>query len=437
MKRVSIKRDIYLHLFGLLLLLTAAYGLMVSQSYHIGINESTKYEFLYELKVAERHYLATGEAPHSDNVTFQIFLDPAQIPLKFQQAFAWQDFQDDEIYEAYINPSNNGDLNSSAGYGTYLYAAKHPLQDSDQIFYIVSEYDEALYFELLELSPPESSSHLNSALLMIGTLLLLVFLVVRLMVYRLTKPIMTLSTWSNTLDLDDVSQLKDFRYIEIQALAEQLVNSVEAERGANDRERFFLRAASHELRTPITTISASSDMLQRLTEQIPNSGQRAVARIQRSVQSMQSLVITLLWMSRNNNLDTQYESIETEALLDKIVDGQRYLLSQKQVEVETNVSCGDIYQPRELVEVVLTNLVRNAFQHGGQGNVAMLLSKEGFEISNTTPDPNMSGKGSRDTSFGIGLELVERVCHSQGWQLSHQQHQDKFTVCVQFTDSKE
>ena len=47
----------------------------------------------------------------------------------------------------------------------------------------------------------------------------------------------------------------------------------------------------------------------------------------------------------------------------------------------------------------------------------MLLSKEGFEISNTTPDPNMSCKGSRDTSFGIGLELVERVCHSQGGSL--------------------
>ncbi|MEF1281680.1 histidine kinase [Vibrio fortis] len=313
MKRVSIRRDIYLYLFGLLLLLTGAYALMVSQSYHIGINESAKYGFLYELKAAEQHFLTTGEAPHSDNPTFQVFLEPSQIPLKFQQAFVWRDFQADEIYEAYL-PSN-----SEQGYGKYLYAAKHPVPGSSEILYIVSEYDEALYLTLFELSPPESVTQFNSAFLVIGALLLLVFLVVRLLVYRLTKPM----------------------------------------------------------------------------------------------------------------------SIETEVLLDKIVDGQRYLLSQKQVEVETNVSCGKIYQPRELVEVVLTNLVRNAFQHGGQGNVAMLLAEEGFEISNTTPEPGLSGKGSRDTSFGIGLELVERVCHSQGWQLSHQQHQDKFTVCVQFTDSKE
>ena len=431
MKRVSIRRDIYLYLFGLLLLLTATYALMVSQSYHIGINESAKYGFLYELKAAEQHYLTTGEAPRSDNPTFQVFLEPSQIPLKFQQAFVWRDFQADEIYEAYL-PSN-----SEQGYGKYLYAAKHPVPGSSEILYIVSEYDEALYLTLFELSPPESVTQFNSAFLVIGALLLLVFLVVRLLVYRLTKPIMALSSWSQTLDLEDVSKLKSFRYNEIHTLSEQLIRSVEGERSANDRERFFLRAASHELRTPITTISASGDMLERLSDQIPGSAQRAVARIQRSVQSMQSLVITLLWMSRNNNLDTQYESIETEALLDKIVDGQRYLLSQKQVEVETNVSCGEIYQPKELVEVVLTNLVRNAFQHGGQGNVAMLLSEEGFEISNTTPDPNLSDKSTRDTSFGIGLELVERVCHSQGWQLSHQQHQDKFTVCVQFTDSKE
>lgn len=427
MKRVSIKRDIYLYLFGLLLLLTAAYGLMVSQSYHIGINESAKYGFLYELKAAEQHYLATGEAPRSENPTFQVFLEPSLIPTKFQQAFSWQGFQADEIYEAYLSS------NTEQGYGKYLYAAKHPVPGSDQILYIVSEYDEALYLALFELSPPESVNQFNSAFLVIGALLLLVFLAIRVLVYRLTKPIMTLSTWSQTLDLDDVSQLGKFRYKEIQTLAEQLIRSVEGERSANDRERFFLRAASHELRTPITTISASGDMLERLADHIPNSGQRAVARIQRSVQSMQSLVITLLWMSRNNNLDTQYESIETEALLDKIVDGQRYLLSQKQVEVETNVSCGEIYQPKELVEVVLTNLVRNAFQHGGQGKVTMRLSEQEFEISNTSPDPNLPEDSSRDTSFGIGLELVERVCDSQGWPLTHKQHQDAFVVTVRFT----
>ena len=110
-------------------------------------------------------------------------------------------------------------------------------------------------------------------------------------------------------------------------------------------------------------------MLERLAEHIPNSGQRAVARIQRSVQSMQTLVITLLWMSRNSNLETQYESIPTKPLLTQIVNGQQYLLSQKQVEVETQVSCDEIHQPKELLEVVLTNLVRNAFQHGGHGSL--------------------------------------------------------------------
>ncbi|WP_434763257.1 sensor histidine kinase [Vibrio fortis] len=430
MKRVSIKRDIYLYLFGLLLLLTAAYGLMVSQSYHIGINESAKYGFLYELKAAEQHYLTTGEAPRSDNPTFQVFLEPSQIPAKFQQAFSWQDFQADEIYEAYINSTSN----SYQGYGKYLYAAKHPVPGSDQILYIVSEYDEALYLALFELSPPESVTQFNSAFLVIGGLLLLVFLSIRVLVYRLTKPILTLSTWSKTLDLDDVSHLEKFRYSEIQTLAEQLIRSVEGERSANDRERFFLRAASHELRTPITTISASGDMLERLAEHIPNSGQRAVARIQRSVQSMQTLVITLLWMSRNSNLETQYESIPTKPLLVQIVNSQQYLLSQKQVEVETQVSCDEIHQPKELLEVVLTNLVRNAFQHGGHGKVTMRLSDQEFEISNTSPDPTLAADSNRDTSFGIGLELVERVCNSQGWQLAHRQHQDAFIVTVRFNN---
>ncbi|WP_139684167.1 sensor histidine kinase [Vibrio tasmaniensis] len=421
--RVSIKRDIYLYLFGIVVLLTAIYSLMVSQSYQIGLNESAKYGFLYELEVAEQHYLETGQLPDYQNPTFQAFLSYSDLPAKFQQAFDWKTFDNDAIYDHY-HPSPNNES------GQYLYAAKHQVSGKDEALYIISEYDEAIYLNLFELNPPDSVNQINNAFIAIGALLLLVFLIIRLLIHRVTKPIIRLSKWSESLDVDKTEGLTQFRYKEIDQLASQLIKSVQGERQANERESFFLKAASHELRTPIATISASGDMLVRLSESIPNSGQRAVARIQRSATNMKALVTTLLWMSRNNEIETNYEQIKLTPLLDNIIESQRYLLKNKEVEIHTKVDQGEHSLPRELTEVVITNLVRNAFQHGGSGNIRITLTEHQFELTNRLEDENLANDSEQQTSFGIGLELIDRVCQNQGWQFTHETHNNEFIVKV-------
>lgn len=423
MNRVSIKRDIYLYLFGIVVLLTAIYSLMVSQSYHIGLNESAKYGFLYELEVAEQQYIETGQLPDYQNPTFQAFLSYSDIPAKFQQAFDWKAFDNDAIYEHY-------ELSSNSESGQYLYAAKHSISGSDEALYIISEYDEAIYLNLFELNPPDSVAQINNAFIAIGALLLLVFLIIRLLIYRVTKPIITLSKWSESLDVDKTEGLTQFRYKEIDQLASQLIKSVHGERQANERESFFLRAASHELRTPIATISASGDMLVRLSESIPNSGQRAVARIQRSATNMKALVTTLLWMSRNSEMETNYEQIKLEPLLNNIIESQRYLLKNKEVDIQINVAQQEHALPHELTDVVLTNLVRNAFQHGGSGSMSITLTEKQFEVINRLEDPNMANDSEQQTSFGIGLELIDRVCQNQGWLFTHKTHNNEFIVKI-------
>ena len=82
MTRVSIKRDIYLYLFGIVISLTAIYGLMINQSYQTGLYESAKYGFLYELKAAESEYLKSGQLPQSQSSTLQVYLDFSQVPQK-------------------------------------------------------------------------------------------------------------------------------------------------------------------------------------------------------------------------------------------------------------------------------------------------------------------------------------------------------------------
>lgn len=423
MTRVSIKRDIYLYLFGIVISLTAIYGLMINQSYQTGLYESAKYGFLYELKAAESEYLKSGQLPQSQSSTLQVYLDFSQVPQKFLTAFDWNSFENDAIYERY-NPATD------ATSGEYLYAAYHHIPSIDATLYVVSQYDESIYLELFELNPPESVSQFNSAFIMIGGLLLLVFLIIRLLIYRLTKPILVLSQWSETLDLNQTEKLERFRYREVDLLANQLVESVRNERDAIDREEFFLRAASHELRTPVSIMSASGEMLGRLSDSMPRGGQRAVARIQRSVATMQTLITTLLWMSRNTQTELEASRVNFNHLASEIIESHRYLIESKDISVELDASSDSLQTqvPLALIQIVLTNLVRNAFQHSADGIVHIELSEERITISN--PVELSDSQQSTETSFGIGLVLIEKVCRNQGWHFIHQQKDDTYLAKV-------
>lgn len=423
MKRVSIKRDIYLYLFGVVISLTAIYGLMINQSYQIGLNESAKYGFLYELKLAEAEFLASGKLPQSQSSTLQVYSDFNLIPDKFLSLFDWDTFENDVIYEDYIESTSNG-------YGEYVYAALHYVEQTNSYLYVVSQYDEAVYTELLNQSPPESVSKFNSAFLIVGLLLLFVFLLIRLLVYRLTKPIITLSKWSQTLDLEQTDKLNHFRYREVDILAKQLLESVKQQREAIEREEFFLRAASHELRTPVSIISASGEMLNRLSESMTKGGQRAVGRINRSVVTMQNLITTLLWMSRNRFDDLEINDVDLEQLASTILSNHRYLLDGKQVEIEVNTTTDitPVTLPSILIEIVMTNLIRNALQHTSQGVITIELSNVGVKVTNAIEEDNPS---SEEVSFGIGLILIERLCRHQDWQFEYQREKE-FVAKISF-----
>ncbi|MGR5128560.1 histidine kinase dimerization/phospho-acceptor domain-containing protein [Photobacterium swingsii] len=427
MKRVSIKRDIYIYLFGLLLSLTAIYALMINQSYEVGLNESAKYSFLYEIKLAEKHYLASGELQPSHSQSFQIFDDFGKIPTVYLEQFDWNSFEQDAIYEQYI-------ASKDGGFGQYYYAAYHYVESKQVYLYVVSQYDEAVYYDLFEQNPPESISQANSAFLMIGFILLLIFVLIRLLIHRLTKPILQLSKWSQTLDLNEADTIQSFRYTEVQQLANQLVTSVQSQQQSIEREEFFLRAASHELRTPISIISASSEMLTRLAGAIPNSGQRAVKRIERSVVTMQNLVTSLLWMSRNQQLDVEMSQVDIKAIVKDTLDQHRYLSDEKDLKINlvADDTCLSHPMPVVLVEIIITNLIRNALQHASKGEVEIYVSSHGISISNALDESghnslsqNDSPLGDSEVSFGIGIILIERLCQHQNWQFTHLSEKNK------------
>lgn len=171
-------------------------------------------------------------------------------------------------------------------------------------------------------------------------------------------------------------------------------------------------------------------MLTRLSDSMTKGGQRAVARINRSVVTMQNLITTLLWMSRNQLDDLEIEEVDLEQLVQTILTNHQYLQDGKQVAIKVNASPQNspVKLPSILVEIVLTNLIRNALQHTKQGAINIELSGSDIQVTNSLEDSESS---SSEVSFGIGLILIERLCRHQEWKFEYHQ-ETEFIASVSF-----
>ncbi|GAL31543.1 probable two-component sensor [Vibrio maritimus] len=420
---ISIKRDVYLFLFGLLFLLVTAYSIMVSQSYYLGLEESAKYEMLYEMRAVEKYYQEKGTLPDTEGRTFQVFSSLDVMPTHFRKSFDWQAFEPGEIYEHYLVSKGNSNAH-------YLYASTQQVENKDNRLYFVTTYDKSLYYQLLESDIPESYTQFNQALLISGALLLAVFIMVRWLVYRLTQPVFRLAKWSATIDTQTPPSQQKLRYQELIGLADTLTQSIERERESIAREETFLKTASHELRTPIATISASNELIARGTEHLSPSQKRATNRINRATANMNNLITALLWLSRKEQLPVQESNVRLKDLVAELVENNRYLIERKAVEVEVHCESAKVIKlPLELTQITLTNLIRNAFQHCVDGQITIRVVEDGILISNPTTEQN---EESSPTGFGIGLTLVEKVCHLQNWSLRFERSSSTYATELMF-----
>ncbi|WCE32405.1 sensor histidine kinase [Vibrio sp. SCSIO 43137] len=424
----SIKRDIYIFLFSLAIGLSVVYGLLMSKSYELGMNESAEYAFRYEVATIEKLYQKTGQLPPlPKGDTLQAYTDIKHIPAKYQNKVNWQELKPDTLKEVSFWTEEDY---------LYLYAFKYPLSGSDTTIYFLSEYSANQVTEITEKYPPESA-RTDGVGTFAGALILIVFILARLLIHRITSPFFKLSDWAKTLDLDQTPDHKNLRYQELNLLARQLSTSVKKQREVVEREEFFLRAASHEMRTPITIISASTEMLNRVSEGAPKSTQRAINRISRSVSGMRDTMTALLWLARENTHDLETESIVLKSLVDEVIHDHQHLISGKEIEIEINEEDKASLEREipELSRIVIVNLLRNAIQHTESGKVEIQLSPSYIEISNPyqTIEQRSSTANINTVSFGIGLFLVEKICSKQGWQFKYSQNQQRFSASVTFS----
>ncbi len=194
-----------------------------------------------------------------------------------------------------------------------------------------------------------------------------------------------------------------------------------------EREQRFASDVSHELRSPVTALSAAADVLVSRKSEFSERNQQAIDIMQKQIQRFDRTVLDLLELSR---LDAKVANQETEAvqlndLISRIMHrygfGEIPFVSSVQASDGETRADDETRLDRRRIERILVNLLENARDHGN-GATRVTLRSDGntFTIAVDDAGPGVlpkernqvfdrfaRGTASRNsTGSGLGLAIV-------------------------------
>ena len=263
----------------------------------------------------------------------------------------------------------------------------------------------------------------------VGTFILAIFMIVY-MTLKFIRPLRQLKDWTSQLNKNDrITNIPNFTFEELNGLANTLAESLNENLRLIDKDKFFLRAASHELRTPISVSSINIELMNMYLEIQPVSPKLSVPllRIENAVKDMQQLSETLLWLDHDGGSSIESTQFDLRSTINSIVADSRYLLKNKNVDIAINCENSSITCNFSSFKIVLGNIVRNAMQYTINGRIEINLNEQMALIRNvdTNETPintnnmgDVNNTDNADYGYGLGLILVEKICNKGDWKYS-------------------
>ena len=256
--------------------------------------------------------------------------------------------------------------------------------------------------------------------------------------YSVTKPLQDISKEMLKVRGDYGELHFDrYKYPEINVIADttmkmsrnvkDYLNRIEKEKQI--RQEFFSNA-SHELKTPITSIQGYAELLE--SGMIVDEEMKAdfARRIKKEAENMTGLINDILMISRLEAKDAEvvFSQVRISVLLDDILDSLKPLAAQSQVFIHSDCQPISIEANPQQMKELLNNLITNAVKYnrpGGQvwiqirekGDAMLIRVRDnGMGIPEDSLDRIFErfyrvdkGRSRKQGGTGLGLSIVKHI----------------------------
>jgi two-component system sensor histidine kinase TctE len=216
---------------------------------------------------------------------------------------------------------------------------------------------------------------------------------------------------------------------EVLPLVQAINRHIERNREQSEARRRFIDDASHQLRTPLTTLATQVAFAQRETD--PLQQQLALATIRKQLEETIRQTNQMLSLARADSAPPGRQPFDALALAQRVV--RDWWAAARTLGVDLGLEAPDhpmaLTGEPDLLREALSNLLHNAIHHGGAGGVVTLVvrpeSKGYVHLSVMDNGPGLVAadmarlgerffRGSNSQGSGLGLAIAHTVAQRHG-----------------------
>lgn len=281
--------------------------------------------------------------------------------------------------------------------------------------------------------------------------LVLMFVAISIMTYRLTKPLRLMSDAARAMAKGDFSRripvTSDDEIGQLAVSFNQMTNSLAR---LEEVRKSFIANVSHELKTPMTTIGGFIDGI--IDGTIPSDKQEYyLGIVHDEIKRLSRMVESMLSISRleANEAEIKREAFDFKELLLGVVISQEQRIDQKKIEILGLDMLPDVTlnADKDLIYRVVYNLVDNAIKFTNEeGKITFNIKCDSknltFRIENTgrgIPKNELpyvferfykvdKSRSTNKESTGLGLYIVKTIIKNHGGVILVSSVEDKFTA---------
>lgn len=220
---------------------------------------------------------------------------------------------------------------------------------------------------------------------------------------------------------------------DVRPLVEAINQHVERNRRQTEARRHFVDNASHQLRTPLTTLATQVGFALRETD--PAMQREALAAIKSQLDEAVRQTNQMLMLARADSAEVVAESIDLDALAQAVTREWWAEARAASIDLGLEPAGGDVRvsAPPTLLKEALSNLLHNAIRYtprggrvtvqvgmaGPRATIAVLDDGPGIKAEELARAGERFFRGSnvRQPGTGLGLSIVKSIVERLGGEL--------------------
>lgn len=249
------------------------------------------------------------------------------------------------------------------------------------------------------------------------------------------RPLDRLRQEVDARDLQDLTPVDDAGApAEVRPLVQAINHHIERNREQVEARRRFIDDASHQLRTPLTTLVTQVAYAQR--EADPSAQRQVLENIRQQLDETIRQTNQMLSLARADSAPPQHQLFDVVALAEGLV--RQWWAPAREQGVDLGLEAPDgllmLHGEPDLLREALANLLHNAIRHGGVGCHVTLEVREqpgvAVQIAVVDDGPGLPaeelaragerffrGRGGALPGSGLGLAIVRTVAQRHGGQM--------------------